>query len=112
MGIEDLHKEGEDPMVDLMREKLRIIRYSAVRCSNYVWFHISAAAGQKNGQLNRKRNFEKANTRLPCIGRWVIVIIFELNRIIDLRSLIREGKISIFTIQHLWIRKPGEITCD
>jgi hypothetical protein len=61
IDIEELYKEGENPMEDLMREKLRIIRYSAVRCSNYVWFHISAAAGQKNGQLNRKRNFEKAN---------------------------------------------------
>jgi hypothetical protein len=48
-------------MEDLVREKLRIIRNSAVRCSNYLWFHISAAAGQKNGQSNRKRNFEKAN---------------------------------------------------
>jgi hypothetical protein len=32
-------------------------------------------AGLKSGQSNRKRNFEKANTRLPCIVRWVTVII-------------------------------------
>jgi hypothetical protein len=36
---------------------------------------VSAATGLKGGQFNRKRNFEKANTRLPCIVRRVGVII-------------------------------------
>jgi hypothetical protein len=36
---------------------------------------VSPAAGLKSGQSNLKRNTEKANTRLPCIVRWVGVII-------------------------------------
>ena len=36
---------------------------------------VSAAAGLKSGQFDRKRNFEKANTRLPCIVRWFSVIL-------------------------------------
>jgi hypothetical protein len=35
----------------------------------------SAASGLESGQSNLNRNFEKANTRLPCIVRWVGVII-------------------------------------
>ncbi len=33
------------------------------------------ADSHQSGQFNRKINFEKANTRLPCIVRWVGVII-------------------------------------
>jgi hypothetical protein len=33
------------------------------------------AAGLKSGRFDRKRDSEKANTRLPCIVRWVGVII-------------------------------------
>jgi hypothetical protein len=36
---------------------------------------FSIGAGLKSVQPNRRGNFEKANTRLPCIVRWVAVII-------------------------------------
>ncbi len=38
-----------------------------------IMFHRSAAAGLKSSQFNRKRNSKKANTRLPCIVRWVSI---------------------------------------
>jgi hypothetical protein len=34
----------------------------------FLKFHISAAVGQKNGQFNRKRNFEKANNESSSGG--------------------------------------------
>jgi hypothetical protein len=33
---------------------------------DFMKFHVSAAAGLKNGQFNRKRNFEKTN---PASGK-------------------------------------------
>jgi len=37
------------------------IRQSSIIIRNSMKFHTSGAAGQKNGQSDRKRNFEKAN---------------------------------------------------
>jgi hypothetical protein len=50
-------------------------RVQRFRGSGFKGSRFSAASGLKNGQSNRKRNFEKANTRLPCIMRHVSVII-------------------------------------
>jgi len=41
---------------------MKIIKIESIpHAFNFLKFHKSAASGQKNGQSDRKRNFEKAN---------------------------------------------------